>query len=350
MPSMLNDTYRPAPARYDAMQYRRVGDSGLLLPAVSLGMWHNFGDDTPLQRQREIVRAAFDLGITHFDLANGYGPPMGSAEKNVGRLLAEDFGNLRDEIIVSTKAGYDFFPGPYGRGGGSKYLLGSLEHSLTSLRLDYVDIFYSHRFDPNTPLEETARALDTAVRSGKARYVGVSSYSAERTLEIAALLDDLGTPLAIHQPSYSLLNRWVEAGSPSLLEVLQDKGIGCIAFSALAQGLLTTKYLDGIPEGSRATQGKTLRDGMLSQQNLDNVAALNKIAQRRGQPLSQMALAWVLRQEQISSVLVGASRPSQLADSVQAIGSPEFSSDDLAEIDEYAVDGDLNIWLASSTA
>lgn len=350
MPSLLKDAYSPAPTRYDSMQYRQVGRSGLLLPAVSLGMWHNFGDDTPLQRQRDMVRAAFDLGITHFDLANGYGPPMGSAEKNVGRILAEDFANLRDEIVVSTKAGYDFFPGPYGRGGGAKYLLGSLEHSLTSLRLDYVDIFYSHRFDPNTPLEETARALDTAVRSGKARYVGVSSYSAERTLEIAALLEDLGTPLAIHQPSYSLLNRWVETGAPSLLDVLRDKGIGCIAFSALAQGLLTTKYLDGIPEGSRATQGKTLREGMLSQQNLDNVAALNRIAQRRGQPLAQMALAWVLRQESVTSVLVGASRPGQLADSVQAIDSPPFTDADLAEIDEYAVDGNLNIWLASSNA
>lgn len=350
MPSMLNDVYLPASGRYDAMQYRRVGKSGLLLPAVSLGMWHNFGDDTPLQRQREMVRAAFDLGITHFDLANGYGPPMGSAEKNVGRLLAEDFANLRDEIVISTKAGYDFFPGPYGRGGGAKYLLGSLDHSLTSLRLDYVDIFYSHRYDPDTPLEETAQALDAAVRSGKARYVGVSSYSAERTVEIASLLDDLGTPLAIHQPSYSLLNRWVESGDPSLLKVLADRGIGCIAFSALAQGLLTTKYLGGIPAGSRATQGKTLREGMLSQKNLDNVAALDKIAQRRGQPLSHLALAWVLRQEAVSSVLIGASRPGQLADNVQAIHSPPFSSEDLAEIDRHAIDGDLNIWLASSNA
>jgi L-glyceraldehyde 3-phosphate reductase len=350
MPSMLNDTYTPSPTRYDAMTYRRVGNSGLVLPAVSLGMWHNFGDDTPLQRQRDIIRAAFDLGITHFDLANGYGPPMGSAEKNVGRILGEDFANLRDELIISTKAGYDFFPGPYGRGGGSKYLLGSLEHSLRSLRLDYVDIFYSHRYDPETPLEETARALDAAVRSGKARYAGVSSYSAQRTLEIATLLDELGTPLAIHQPSYSLLNRWIEDGEPSLLEVLQDRGIGCIAFSALAQGLLTSKYLDGVPEGSRATQGKTLREGMLSQENLDNVAALNKIAQRRGQPLAQMALAWVLRQPAVSSVLVGASRPSQLTDSVQAITGPEFGADELAEIDEYAVDGSLNIWLASSSA
>ncbi|MGK2887198.1 MAG: L-glyceraldehyde 3-phosphate reductase [Rhodococcus sp. (in: high G+C Gram-positive bacteria)] len=350
MHSLLNDAYTPAPTRYDSMDYRPVGTSGLLLPAVSLGMWHNFGDDTPIQKQRDIVRAAFDLGITHFDLANGYGPPMGSAEKNVGRILAEDFSNLRDEIVISTKAGYDFFPGPYGRGGGSKYLLGSLEHSLKSLRLDYVDIFYSHRFDPNTPLEETARALDTAVRSGKARYAGISSYSAARTVEIAGLLRELGTPLAIHQPSYSLLNRWVEDGTPSLLDVLAAEGIGCIAFSALAQGLLTTKYLNGIPEGSRATQGKTLRDGMLSDKNLENVAALNKIAERRGQPLAQMALAWVLRTPQVSSVLVGASRPSQLADSVLALQSPEFTANELAEIDEYAVDGELNIWLASSTA
>ncbi|MET0197388.1 MULTISPECIES: L-glyceraldehyde 3-phosphate reductase [Nocardiaceae] len=350
MPSLLNDVYRPETTRYDSMQYRPVGTSGLLLPALSLGMWHNFGDDTPIQKQRDIVRAAFDLGITHFDLANGYGPPMGSAEKNVGRILEEDFANLRDEIVVSTKAGYDFFPGPYGRGGGSKYLLGSLEHSLRSLRLDYVDIFYSHRFDPNTPLEETARALDAAVRSGKARYAGISSYSAARTAEMAELLRDLGTPLAIHQPSYSLLNRWVEDGEPALLDVLEAQGIGCIAFSALAQGLLTAKYLDGIPEGSRATQGKTLRDGMLSDKNLRNVAALNKIAERRGQSLAQMALAWVLRKSPISSVLVGASRPGQLSDSVLALQSPEFTRDDLAEIDTYAVDGELNIWLASSTA
>ncbi|OZE36038.1 MULTISPECIES: L-glyceraldehyde 3-phosphate reductase [unclassified Rhodococcus (in: high G+C Gram-positive bacteria)] len=350
MPSLLDDAYTPKSSRYESMHYRAVGASGLVLPAVSLGMWHNFGDDTPLQRQREIIRAAFDLGITHFDLANGYGPPLGSAEKNVGRILHEDFSNLRDEIVVSTKAGYDFFPGPYGRGGGAKYLLGSLDHSLRSLRLDYVDIFYSHRFDPNTPLEETARALDAAVRSGRARYVGISSYSAARTVEMASLLRDLGTPLAIHQPSYSLLNRWVEDGEPSLLEVLDAQGIGCIAFSALAQGLLTTKYLDGIPDGSRATQGKTMREGMLSQENLDNVTALNKIAERRGQPLAQMALAWVLRRSQISSVLIGVSRPDQLADSVLALQSPEFSDSDLAEIDEYAVDGGLNIWLASSTA
>lgn len=350
MPSLLNDAYTPSSSRYESMDYRAVGASGLVLPAVSLGMWHNFGDDTPLQRQREIIKAAFDLGITHFDLANGYGPPLGSAEKNVGRILHEDFSNLRNEIVVSTKAGYDFFPGPYGRGGGAKYLLSSLDHSLRSLRLDYVDIFYSHRFDPNTPLEETARALDAAVRSGKARYVGISSYSAARTVEMAALLRDLGTPLAIHQPSYSLLNRWVEGGEPSLLEVLDAQGIGCIAFSALAQGLLTTKYLDGIPDGSRATQGKTMREGMLSQENLDNVAALNKIAERRGQKLAQMALAWVLRRSQISSVLVGASRPSQVADSVLALQSPDFTDSDLAEIDEYAVDGGLNIWLASSTA
>ncbi|WP_395307651.1 L-glyceraldehyde 3-phosphate reductase [Mycobacterium sp. AMU20-3851] len=350
MPSLLNDAYTPAADRYDSMTYRRVGSTGLVLPAVSLGMWHNFGDDTPLQRQRDIIRAAFDLGVTHFDLANGYGPPMGSAEKNVGRILSEDFANLRDELIISTKAGYNFFPGPYGKGGGAKYLLGSLEHSLRSLRLDYVDIFYSHRYDPDTPLEETARALDAAVRSGKARYAGVSSYSAERTLEIAGLLEQLGTPLAIHQPSYSLLNRWIEDGSPSLLDVLSDKGIGCIAFSALAQGLLTSKYLDGIPEGSRATQGKTLREGMLSQRNLDNVAALDKIAQRRGQPLAHMALAWVMRQDAVSSVLVGASRPEQVADSVRALSSLSFSDDELAEIDQYAVDGELNIWLASSTA
>ncbi|MBY6414323.1 L-glyceraldehyde 3-phosphate reductase [Rhodococcus sp. BP-252] len=350
MPSLIDDAYTPAPNRYDSMDYRPVGNSGLLLPAVALGMWHNFGDDTPIQKQRDIIRAAFDLGITHFDLANGYGPPMGSAEKNVGRILAEDFANLREEIVVSTKAGYNFFPGPYGRGGASKYLLGSLEHSLSSLRLDYVDIFYSHRYDPDTPLEETARALDTAVRSGKARYAGISSYSAARTVEMAGIMRDLGTPLAIHQPSYSLLNRWVEDGEPSLLEVLRSEGVGCIAFSTLAQGLLTTKYLNGIPDGSRATQGKTLRNGMLSDKNLQNVAALNEIAERRGQPLAQMALAWVLRRPEVSSVLVGASRPSQLADSVLALRSPEFTPDELTEIDQFAIDGNLNIWLASSTA
>ncbi|MEU6700376.1 L-glyceraldehyde 3-phosphate reductase [Pseudonocardia sp. NPDC046786] len=350
MTTHVTPAHVPAADRYDRMPHRRAGRSGLQLPTISLGMWHNFGDDTPITRQREILHRAFDLGITHFDLANGYGPPFGSAEKNVGRILAEDFAGLRHELIVSTKAGYPFFQGPHGSGGGRGHLLTSLDHSLTSLRLDHVDIFYSHRYDPDVPLEETAAALDAAVRSGKARYAGISSYSAQRTREIAAILHRLGTPLVLHQPSYSLLNRWVEQGEPSLLDVLGDEGIGAIAFSALAQGLLTGKYLHGVPEGSRATQGKTLREGMLGEENLARIKALHEIARRRGQTLAQMALAWVLRDPRITSVLVGASRPEQLDDSVGAPAAPPFTDDELTEIEQYAQDGGLNIWAASSDA
>ena len=342
--------YVPDSDRYDTMQYRKVGNSGLKLPAISLGMWHNFGDDTPLDRQRAIIRRAFDLGITHFDLADGYGPPAGAAERNVGRILAEDFGGLRDQIVVSTKAGYAFTPGPYGGGSSRKHLLSALDRSLGNLGLDYVDIFYSHRFDPETPVDETAAALDTAVRQGKALYAGVSSYSPQRTLEITAALRELGTPLLIHQPSYSLLNRWVEEGDPSLLDVLGDEGVGCIAFSVLAQGLLTGKYLNGVPEGSRATQGKTLKDGMLSQENLDHSRALAAIAEERGQSLAHMAVAWVLKDPRVSSVLVGASRPEQLEDTVNALQSPPFTADELARIDRFARDGGINLWTVSSEA
>ncbi len=350
MTAHIQPVYSPAADRFERMQYRRVGTSGLRLPAISLGTWHNFGDDTPIQRQRDLLRHAFDLGITHFDLANGYGPPAGSTEKNVGRILAEDFAGLRSQLVISSKAGYPFVPGPNGTGGGRKTLLDSLDISLESLRLDYVDIFYSHRFDPETPIEETASALDEAVRSGRARYIGISSYSAERTAQIAAELRRLGTPLLIHQPSYSMLNRWIEEGEPSLLETAAAEGIGVIAFSGLAQGLLTDKYLRGVPEGSRATQGKTLRDGMLSDENLARVRALNDIAQRRGQSLAQLALAWVLRDERITSALIGASRPEQLDDTVRCLQSPPLTEDELAEIDEHAQDGGLNIWAASSEA
>ncbi|MCC5783150.1 aldo/keto reductase [Kocuria sp. CCUG 69068] len=332
------------------MHYRRVGNSGLKLPAVSLGMWHNFGDDTPLDRQRAIVRRAFDLGITHFDLADGYGPPAGASERNVGRLLAQDFHGLRDELVISTKSGYPFSPGPYGTGSSRKHLLAALERSLDNLGLDYVDIYYSHRFDPETPVEETAAALDTAVRQGKALYAGVSSYSPARTQEIATALRDLGTPLLIHQPSYSLLNRWVEHGDPTLLDVLAGEGTGCIAFSVLAQGLLTGKYLNGVPAGSRATQGKTLKDGMLSEENLGHVRALARIAEERGQSLAQMAVAWVLKDPRISSVLVGASRPEQLDDTVQGLQGADFTTEELSRIEEHALDGGLNLWTVSSEA
>lgn len=349
---MQNTTshYTPASTRYDTMQYRRVGNSGLKLPAVSLGMWHNFGDDTPLDRQRAIIRQAFDLGITHFDLADGYGPPAGSSERNVGRILSQDFRGLRDELVISTKAGYPFSPGPYGTGSSRKHLLSALDRSLDNLGLDYVDIYYSHRFDPETPVEETAAALDTAVRQGKALYAGVSSYSPARTQEIATALRSLGTPLLIHQPSYSLLNRWVEQGDPSLLDVLAGEGTGCIAFSVLAQGLLTGKYLNGVPEGSRATQGKTLKDGMLSEENLDHVRALARIAEERGQSLAQMAVAWVLKDPRISSVLVGASRPEQLEDTVKGLQGPDFTDEELSRIEEHALDGGLNLWTVSSEA
>ncbi len=341
------DRYAADPDRYDAMSYRRVGRSGLHLPAISLGLWHNFGDDTPLQRQRDILRRAFDLGITHFDLANNYGPPYGSAEINAGRILAEDFCAHREELVISTKAGWDMWPGPYGNLGSRKYLLDSLDQSLRRLRLDHVDIFYHHRFDPDTPLEETMGALDAAVRAGKARYVGISSYSAERTREAVAILRDLGTPLLIHQPSYSMLNRWIEE---DLLDVLGEEGVGCIGFSPLAQGMLTAKYLDGVPEGSRASQGKSLSTGMLTEQTLTHIRALNELAQQRGQSLAQLAIAWVLRDQRVTSALVGASSVAQLEDTVAALEHADFTAEELAAIDAHAVDAGINLWRGPSTA
>ena len=341
------DQYGPSPGRYDRMAYRRVGRSGLKLPAISLGFWHNFGDDTPIQRQREVMRRAFDLGITHFDLANNYGPPYGSAEINAGRILDEDFRRHREELVISTKAGWDMWPGPYGDLGSRKYLLDSLDQSLRRLRLDHVDIFYHHRFDPDTPLEETLGALDTAVRQGKARYVGISSYSAERTQEAVAILRALGTPLLIHQPSYSMLNRWIEDG---LLDVLEREGAGCIGFSPLAQGMLTSRYLDGIPEGSRATQGKSLFREMLTEENLAHIRALNEIAEQRGQSLAQMAIAWVLRDPRVTSALVGASSVAQLEDTVTALDHLDLTGEELAAIDEHAVEGGINLWEGPSTA
>jgi len=339
-------TYQPATGRYDVTPYRRVGRSGLRLPAVSLGLWQNFGTDRPLETQREIIRRAFDLGVTHFDLANNYGPPYGSAEENFGRILATDLRGYRDELIVSTKAGWDMWPGPYGEWGSRKYLLASLDQSLRRMGLEYVDIFYSHRFDPDTPLEETLGALDAAVRQGKALYVGISSYSAERTAEAARILRALGTPLLIHQPSYSLLNRWIEDG---LLEVLGTEGVGCIVFSPLAQGVLTDRYLDGIPDGSRASRPGSLSADMLSDQNLQKVRALNQIAARRGQSLAQMAIAWTLRDPRVTSALVGASSLAQLEANLTAVDNLRFGDDELAEIDRYATEGDINIWASSST-
>jgi L-glyceraldehyde 3-phosphate reductase len=338
-------TYVPAADRYDVMEYRRCGHSGLQLPMLSLGLWHNFGGDRPLEAGRGIIRRAFDLGITHFDLANNYGPPYGSAEENFGRILAADLAAHRDELVISTKAGYDMWPGPYGIGGSRKYLLASLDQSLRRLGLDHVDIFYSHRFDPETPLEETMEALDAAVRRGKAVYVGISSYSAERTREAAAILRALGTPLLIHQPSYSMLNRWIEQG---LLDVLGDEGIGSIVFSPLAQGLLTDRYLNGVPSGSRASQSGSLTAEMLSDENLAKVRALNEIAARRGQSLAQMALAWTLRDPRVTSALVGASSVAQLDQNVAALRRLDFSAAELTEIDRYATDGNINIWAASS--
>ena len=340
-------TYLPAPGRYDAMPYRRVGRSGLKLPAVSLGLWHNFGDDKPLGTQRAIVRRAFDLGITHFDLANNYGPPYGSAEENFGRILAGDLRGHRDELVVSTKAGWDMWPGPYGEWGSRKYLLASLDQSLARMGLPYVDIFYSHRFDPDTPLEETLGALDAAVRQGKALYVGISSYSAERTAEAVRILRELGTPLLIHQPSYSLLNRWIEDG---LLEVLGAEGVGCIVFSPLAQGVLTDRYLHGVPEGSRASRPGSLSADMLSEENLAKVRALNEIAARRGQTLAQLAIAWTLRDPRVTSALVGASSVAQLEDNLGALDNLAFDDEELAEIDRYATEGGLNLWATSSTS
>jgi L-glyceraldehyde 3-phosphate reductase len=336
-------------ARYDSMTYRRTGRSGLDLPAVSLGLWHNFGDDVPFDRQRAILRRAFDLGITHFDLANNYGPPYGSAETNFGRHLADDFAPYRDQLVISTKAGYDMWPGPYGRGGGSrKYVLASLDQSLRRMGLDHVDVFYSHRPDPSTPLEETMGALDRAVRSGKALYVGISSYSPEDTARAAEILADLGTPLLIHQPSYSMLNRWIE--TEGLLDVLEDVGAGCIAFSPLAQGMLTDKYLDGIPEGSRATQGKSLSTDLITEEALTHVRALDEIAGRRGQSLAQMALAWALRDPRVTSVLVGASSVGQLEQNIGALDRLDFTADELAAIDQHAVDAGIDIWKGPRTA
>jgi len=335
----------PASDRYEAMQFRRTGRSGVLLPAVSLGLWHNFGADRPLETQRAIVRRAFDLGISHFDLANNYGPPYGSAEENFGRILASDLRAYRDELIVSTKAGYDMWPGPYGEWGSRKYLLASLDQSLARMGLEYVDIFYSHRFDPETPLEETIGALDTAVRQGKALYVGISSYSARRTREAVALLRELGTPLLIHQPSYSMLNRWIEE---ELLGVLGEEGVGCIVFSPLAQGLLTDRYLNGVPANSRAATGGSMSRGMLSEENLAKVRALDSIAKRRGQTLAQMALAWALRDPRVTSTLIGASSVDQLEQNVAALENLSFVDEELAEIDQYATESDINLWEESS--
>jgi L-glyceraldehyde 3-phosphate reductase len=332
---------------YERQPYRRCGRSGLLLPAVSLGLWHNFGHERPLDTQRGIVRRAFELGITHFDLANNYGPPYGAAEDNFGRIMASDLRAHRDELIISTKAGYDMWPGPYGEWGSRKYLLASLDQSLARMGLEYVDIFYSHRFDPDTPLEETLGALDTAVRQGKALYVGVSSYSAERTRESAEILARLGTPLLIHQPSYSMLNRWIEDG---LLDVLGELGVGCIVFSPLAQGLLTNRYLHGIPEDSRVRTGGALTSDMINEENLSRVGALNEIAKRRGQSLAEMALAWTLRDPRVTSTLIGASSVAQLEDNVGALGNPTFTDEELAEIDRYASDSGINLWAESSDA
>ena len=342
-------TYHASPTRYDTMPYRTCGRSGLKLPAISLGLWHNFGDNTPLATQRAMLRTAFDLGITHFDLANNYGPPYGSAETNFGEHLRRDFKPYRDELIVSSKAGWDMWPGPYGRGGGSrKYVLASLDQSLKRMDLDYVDIFYSHRFDPDTPLEETCAALASAVQQGKALYVGISSYSAGTTREVAALLRGMGVSPLIHQPSYSLLNRWIEA---ELLDTLEDTGMGCIAFSALAQGLLSDKYLAGIPQDARINRagGGSLKAEHLSDANLARVRALNDIAQSRGQSLAQMAVAWVLRDARVSSALIGASRPEQITELAGAVQRLEFSADELAAIDQHAVDGGINLWQRPST-
>jgi L-glyceraldehyde 3-phosphate reductase len=337
--------YVPASERYDSMPYRRTGRSGLLLPPISLGLWQNFGSSRPLEDSRAILRRAFDLGITHFDLANNYGPPYGTAEETFGRLLTQDFRPYRDELVISTKAGYDMWPGPYGDHGSRKYLLASLDQSLERMGLDYVDIFYSHRVDPDTPLEETMGALDTAVRQGKALYAGISSYSGERTRAAAEILRRLGTPLLIHQPSYSMLNRWVEH---DLLPVLEEEGVGCIAFSPLAQGLLTAKYLNGVPEGSRARGGGSFSEELLSEENLDRVRRLNEIAERRGQSLAQMALAWVLRDRRVTSALIGVSSLRQLEDNVASLQNLDFTSEELAEIDRYAQEGEINIWAESS--
>ena len=341
--------YTAHPHRYERLPYRNVGKSGLKLPSITLGLWHNFGNATPMETQRAMLRTAFDAGITHFDLANNYGPPAGSAETNFGEHLRRDFRPYRDELIISSKAGYDMWPGPYGQGGGSrKYVLASLDQSLKRMGLDYVDIFYSHRFDPDTPLEETMGALATAVQQGKALYVGISSYSAGKTREAAAVLRSMGVPLLIHQPSYSLLNRWLEE---DLLDTLQAEGVGCIAFSPLAQGLLTSKYLNGVPQDARINRpgGGSFTAEHLSEQNLTHVRALNDMAQARGQSLAQMAVAWVLRHPGMSSALIGASKPEQITELVGALDKLQFSADELAAIDRHAVDGGINLWKKPST-
>ena len=338
--------YLSADDRYDQIRYRRCGRSGLRLPEISLGLWQNFGDGQPADTQRAIIRRAFDRGVTHFDLANNYGPPYGSAERNFGQILRSDLRRYRDELIISTKAGYDMWPGPYGEWGSRKYLLASLDQSLDRMGLDYVDIFYSHRLDPDTPLAETMGALDTAVRSGRALYAGISSYSAARTSEAAAILRSMGTPLLIHQPSYSMLNRWIEGG---LLATLEAEGVGCIAFSPLAQGLLTEKYLNGIPAGSRASQDGSLSASQLSEQNLARVRALSRVAADRGQSLAQLALAWVLRDPRVTSALIGASSVAQLDQNLDSLAAPPLTSEELAAIDREATEAGINLWAASST-
>jgi L-glyceraldehyde 3-phosphate reductase len=337
--------YTASPDRYDQMEYRRSGRSGLQLPAISLGLWHNFGGDRPLETSRAILRRAFDLGVTHFDLANNYGPPYGSAEETFGRIFRDDFRPYRDELVISTKAGYDMWPGPYGEWGSRKYVLSSLDQSLARMGLPYVDIFYSHRYDPETPLEETMGALDTAVRSGRALYAGISSYSPEKTKEAYEILEALGTPLLIHQPSYSILNRWIE---PELLDTLGELGVGCIGFSPLAQGMLTDKYLNGIPEGSRASKNTSLSPDLLTDRALEKIRALNGVAQARGQSLAQMALAWTLRDARMTSTLIGASSVEQLEDSLGALGNLVFSDEELGEIDRYGEERDINLWARSS--
>jgi L-glyceraldehyde 3-phosphate reductase len=337
--------YTPDPGRYERMPYARSGRSGLDLPRISLGLWHNFGGDSLGEEQRRMLLNSFDRGITHFDLANNYGPPPGSAETNFGAIMATDLHPYRDELVISTKAGYLMWDGPYGDRGSRKYLLASLDQSLTRMGLDYVDIFYSHRFVPDTPLEETMGALDSAVRSGKALYVGISSYGPEKTREAARILGEMGTPFIIHQPSYSMLNRWVEDG---LLDVLEEHGIGCIVFSPLAQGLLTNRYLDGVPEDSRAVGGDSFDPGMLSEENLARVRALDELARGRGQTLAQMAISWVLRDPRVTSALIGASRWPQIEDALGALDNLEFTDEELSAIDRHAVDGDINIWAGSS--
>lgn len=341
------DVYVASAERYGEMVYRRSGRSGLKLPAVSLGLWQNFGGVDSLERSRAMLRRAFDLGVTHFDLANNYGPPPGSAEEAFGRIVARDFRPYRDELVISTKAGYLMHPGPYGEWGSRKYLLSSLDASLKRMGLDYVDIFYSHRFDPDTPLEETMGALASAVKQGKALYVGISSYSAAMTREAARILREMGAPCLIHQPSYSMLNRWIES---DLLETLEDEGIGCITFSPLAQGLLTDKYLGGVPEDARVNKSGSFKRDFLSEENLSRVRALNGVAERRGQSLAQMALAWNLRDPRVTSVLIGASSVSQIEENVAALRNIKFSPDELREIDQHAAEGDINIWAASSEA